>query len=143
MTHGRSEEAWEILARLHYDPKDASQTFAREEFYQISSQVAMDKAAYGDFTFLDLFRKSAFRKRMLISALIMYMSQTQGNLVIYSNIVSLVVGLGYNNVQSLILSGGFISTGCVMSFVNSTYLDRLGRVRSMRTLQFLPKLNQC
>lgn len=97
--------------------------------------MATDKLAYGNVTILDLFRKPHFRKRMLISALVMYMSQTQGNLVIYSNIVSLVAGLGYNNAQSLILSGGFISTGCVMSFVNTTYLDRLGRVRSMSKLQ--------
>lgn len=84
ISHGRAEEAWDVLGRLHYDPKDASQSFAREEFHQITTQLAADHATYGHVTILDLFRKPHFAKRMLCAAIVMFTSQAGGNLVIYS-----------------------------------------------------------
>lgn len=35
LSKGREEEAWEVLSRLHRDPTDANNEFARREFYQM------------------------------------------------------------------------------------------------------------
>ncbi|KAF4631073.1 hypothetical protein G7Y89_g7062 [Cudoniella acicularis] len=131
MAHGRSDEAWDILGRLHYSDTDPSQAFAREEFFQITTQLAADQAKYGDVSVLDLFRRPEFRKRMIAAAIIMATSQATGNLVIYSNIAILYQGLGLSNTVSLVVSGAYITWACVMNFVNSTFLDRMGRVTSL------------
>jgi hypothetical protein len=81
---GKNDEAWAILSRMHNDPKNADQMFAREEFYQITAQCAADQAAYGDVSYLDLFRRPHFRKRALIATLVMWASQANGAIVIYS-----------------------------------------------------------
>lgn len=81
---GRADEAWKVLARLYHNPSDAQELFAREQFFQITAQCQADQAAYGDVNYLDLFRKPHFRKRALIGTLIMWASQANGAIVIYS-----------------------------------------------------------
>ncbi|CAK7201478.1 hypothetical protein SEUCBS139899_004182 [Sporothrix eucalyptigena] len=134
VSNGRKEEAWAILARLHYDPKDPEQSFAHREFAQITQQIALDKSTYGDVGYVDLFTRPHFRKRTLIGALVMWASQANGAIVIYSNIVSLVAGLGFSSTDSLLLSAGWITLACVGNFTNAYFLDKLGRVRSMTAL---------
>ncbi|EXJ93636.1 hypothetical protein A1O1_02028 [Capronia coronata CBS 617.96] len=131
VSKGRPDEAWKILAKLHYDPKDPEQLFAREEFFQITSQCAADKASYGDVSLLHLFTKPHLRKRTLVATLVMWASPANGAIVIYSNIVVLVAGLGFDSADSLLLSAGWITLACVGNFANAFYLDKLGRVRSM------------
>lgn len=148
---GRSKEAWNILARLHSRPGQADQLFAREEFFQISAQCKADQDAYGSVNYVDLFRRPHFRKRTLIATLVMWASQCNGAIVIYSefavrtrpiferadssvitgNIVVLVAGLGFSASASLFLTGGWITLACVGNFVNTLYIDKLGRIRSL------------
>lgn len=85
---------------------------------------------------------------MLIGTLIMWASQANGAIVIYSefqsvpqygeklsyltgNIVVLVSRLGFSATDSLLLSTGWITLACVGNFTNAMFLDRLGRVRSL------------
>ncbi|KAL1887964.1 hypothetical protein Sste5346_009846 [Sporothrix stenoceras] len=131
VSNGRRDEAWAILSRLHYDPKDPEQSFANREFAQITQQIELDQQTYGDCGYVDLFTRPHFRKRTLIGALVMWASQANGAIVIYSNIVSLVAGLGFNSTQSLLLSAGWITLACVGNFTNAFFLDKLGRVKSM------------
>jgi hypothetical protein len=84
LSNGQPEKAWEVIAKLHADPNDPSGEFAREEFHQMSEQIARDSTTYGNVTILDMFRKPQFRKRMIAAALVMASSQLTGNLVIYS-----------------------------------------------------------
>ncbi|KAJ3541040.1 hypothetical protein NM208_g4787 [Fusarium decemcellulare] len=130
---GRPDEAWDILHRLHFNPKNSvsSEAFAKEEFYQIRSQIATDLAAYGHVSLVDLFKKPHFAKRMACAALVMFTSQACGNLVFYSNATILFSGLGFDTGLSLVMSAAYITWACVMNFVNASFLDRLGRVRSM------------
>ncbi len=88
LTKDRREEAWAIIAKLHAHADDANDHFAKEEFDQISHQVVSDRAAYGDVTVFDLFRKPNYRKRMVCGGLTMFALQTSGNLVIYSTFLS-------------------------------------------------------
>jgi hypothetical protein len=84
LSNGQPEKAWAVIAKLHADPNDPSGEFAREEFHQMSEQIARDNLTYGNVTILDMFRKPQFRKRMIAAALVMASSQLTGNLVIYS-----------------------------------------------------------
>jgi MFS family permease len=84
LSNGQPEKAWEVIAKLHADPNDPSGEFAREEFHQMSEQIARDNITYGNVTILDMFRKPSFRKRIIAAALVMASSQLTGNLVIYS-----------------------------------------------------------
>jgi len=86
ISNGQPEKAWTIIARLHHDPRDPNGVFAREEFHQMSEQIARDNATYGHVTVMDMFRKPQFRKRMIAAAVVMAASQLTGNLVIYSTI---------------------------------------------------------
>lgn len=84
VSEGRNEEASTILAQLHSTSADTENLFAREEFFQITSQYNADKQAYGDVGYLDLFTKPHLRKRTLIGTLVMWASQANGAIVIYS-----------------------------------------------------------
>jgi hypothetical protein len=158
LSNEQPEKAWEVIAKLHADPNDPSGEFAREEFHQMSEQIARDSLTYGNVTILDMFRKPQFRKRMVAAALVMASSQLTGNLVIYStslipssasspstkirfdadthgktgNIAILYKGLGLSDTLSLVVSGIYITWACVCNFINASFLDRFGRVRSMR-----------
>lgn len=79
---------------MHSDPNNADQLFAREEFYQITAQFKADQAAYGEVGYLDLFRRPHFRKRALIATLVMWASQANGAIVIYSKPHRLIADLG-------------------------------------------------
>lgn len=72
------------MERLHRNAADPEHTFASQEFFQMTEQVAADNAAYGDITLLDLFRKPNYRKRMICGAVTMWAAEASGNLVIYS-----------------------------------------------------------
>lgn len=132
VTVERKEEALAILCDLHSGGDSKSHQLATAEFEQITCQIAADQAAYGHISILDLFRKAHFRKRMVVSALVMFTSQAGGNLVVYSNITILYRGLGLDTSLSLIISAVYITWACICNFANASFLDRLGRVRSLR-----------
>ncbi|RSL83351.1 hypothetical protein BHE90_002253 [Fusarium euwallaceae] len=133
ISRGNTADAWNVLCRLHTTVKgeEHGETLAKQEFDHIRSQIAMDHAVYGHVSTLDLFCKPHFAKRMLCSAIVMFTSQACGNLVIYSNAAILFRGLGFNDSLSLVLSAVYITWACVCNFANATFLDKLGRVRSM------------
>jgi hypothetical protein len=83
LVQGRKEEAWKIVARLH-NSEEGNNSFAKEEFYQISQQVESDKALHSGESVWDLFRKPSYRKRMICGALTMFASESSAILVIYS-----------------------------------------------------------
>lgn len=80
---GRREEAWRIIAKLHGNT-EASELFAREEFYQMSRQVEADKTLYESEGLLQMLRKSSHRKRFFCAFMTMFAAQATGNMVINS-----------------------------------------------------------
>lgn len=61
----RLDEAKVILDRLHSDPSDPNNEFARSEFYQIQKQIAIDKML--DSSWITMFRKPSYRKRAFLA----------------------------------------------------------------------------
>lgn len=80
----RPDEAWKIVARLHHKSDDVSESFARDEFDQMSQQVEVDEALAADESWLALFKKPSYRKRVICAFIMMYAGQASGNLVIAS-----------------------------------------------------------
>jgi hypothetical protein len=78
----RIEEARIILDRLHSDPSDPDDTFARAEFYQIQKQLMIDRTLGSSW--MDMFRKPSYRKRAFIALGTTGIIQCSGVLVINS-----------------------------------------------------------
>jgi MFS family permease len=83
LTQGRVEEAKKILDRLHSDPTDPDNTFARAEFYQIQKQVVIDKTL--DSSWIHMFKKPSYRKRCFLCLGTTFTVSCSGVLVINSN----------------------------------------------------------
>jgi hypothetical protein len=96
---GRNDEAWAVTAKLHgtSDEKTDSHahSFAREEFYQMSQQVATDKRQAANESLWTLFSKPSYRKRMICAFLMMFASESTGILVVYSE-SSFAVGVSHS-----------------------------------------------
>lgn len=80
----RIDEARAILDRLHSDPSDPDNEYARSEFYQIQKQIAIDKALGSSW--MTMFRKPSYRKRALLAMGTTFFIQCSGVLVINSMI---------------------------------------------------------
>ena len=82
LSKGRVDEAWEIIHQLHTDPDDASDEFAKREFYQMRKQIELDitmKTSY-----YEIFRKPSYRKRAMITMYFTFSLISSGVLVINS-----------------------------------------------------------
>jgi MFS family permease len=80
----RRDEAWKIIARLHQRSDDSSDSFAQKEFYQMCRQIEVDEALAAGESWLALFQKPSYRKRVICAFFMMYAGQASGNLVIAS-----------------------------------------------------------
>lgn len=83
----RPSDAWKVVSKLHGSGEEADATvasFAREEFYQMSQQVQADKIMATGESFMTLFKKVSYRKRMICAFLTMFGAESTGILVIYS-----------------------------------------------------------
>lgn len=83
----RRDEAWAVTQKLHGSPSEADShgsQFAREEFYQMSHQIAADKITAANENLWTLFKKPSYRRRMLVAFLTMFGCESTAILVVYS-----------------------------------------------------------
>lgn len=76
----KKEEAWSVIEKLHDDPTDSEKEFARREFYQMAQQAAYDRTI--NSSWVELFRRSSYRKRILFGMFLMILCQSTGELVL-------------------------------------------------------------
>ena len=84
---GRNDEAFQVIQKLHAQPDDPDDTFARKEFYQMTQQFALDeqkKQNLGVINWWDYFKKASYRRRILIGCGATLSSACSGNLVVNS-----------------------------------------------------------
>lgn len=84
---GRNDEAFQVIQKLHAQPDDPDDTFARKEFYQMTQQFALDeqkKQNLGVVHWWDYFKKASYRRRILIGCGATLSSACSGNLVVNS-----------------------------------------------------------
>lgn len=127
LTRDRVEDAWKIVRRLHGDPNNEEDTFARNEFYQMVQQVQVDSTAWAQTGNKVLFTKSSYRKRMWMGFFIQYSAQTTGAMVIYLCMVQLYQNLGETGGMPLILGAAYVTVGAMSNFVGALLLDKVGR----------------
>jgi hypothetical protein len=80
----RMNEAKTLLDRLHSDPSDPENEYARAEFYQIQKQLYIDRTLGN--TWWHILKKKSYRKRALLAIATGFLWQSSGDLVINSKI---------------------------------------------------------
>jgi fucose permease len=131
----RPQDAWKVIQKLHESGKDSSRdSFAKEEFYQMTQQVNVDQEMARGESVKTLFTKRSYRKRMFCAFMTMFASESTGILVVYNYSVLLYEGLGFNNEISLLLAAAYVTVACIGNFINSILIDRVGRVKLLGKL---------
>ncbi|KAF2742385.1 MFS transporter [Sporormia fimetaria CBS 119925] len=103
----RDEDARAILNRLHSDPSDPTNEYARFEFYQIRKQIAIDRSLDGSW--VAMFRKPSYRKRALITIGTTFFIQCSGVLVINNYGPTLYRNLGFSPVKQLLYPAAWLT----------------------------------
>jgi hypothetical protein len=67
---GKSDEAWNVIKKLHHDPNDPSDAAARAEFLQITRQVEFDREQKSGY--IQMFKKPSWRRRCLLVMFLQY-----------------------------------------------------------------------
>ncbi|CAF9936030.1 hypothetical protein IMSHALPRED_010435 [Imshaugia aleurites] len=128
---GRSDEAFRVIQKLHAQPDDPDDTFARKEFYQMTQQFALDeqkKQNLGVVHWWDYFKKASYRRRILIGCGATLSSACSGNLVVNNYQVTLYTGLGITGGIPILLFAIWNIVGMLGNIVAATALmDRFGR----------------
>lgn len=83
LSHDRKEEAWNIVAELHSTDTDVDREYATAEFYQIQKQNELDKQL--DSSWVALFRRPSYRKRVFIAFALHWILFSTGNLTVTSS----------------------------------------------------------
>ncbi|KAL6246482.1 hypothetical protein RBB50_006719 [Rhinocladiella similis] len=136
---GKTDEAWEVLKKIHRDPSDADDSSARAEFTQIVRQVEFDKSMKSGY--IEMFRKPSWRKRSLLALFIQFAAQSTGILGISNYLVLIFGSLGMTGVMPLVIYALYTSVGTFFVFVAIYTVDRVGR-RTMFLIGF-PALALC
>lgn len=132
---GRPDEAWRIIEKLHDSKKDTSRiSFAREEFFVMKNQVAVDLELTSNATWMRMFRSKSDRKRLFCAFMTMFASESTCILVVYNYSLILYEGLGLSNTMSLLLAAVYVTIATCGNYVNSLLIDRVGRVKLLRKL---------
>lgn len=82
LTKGRTEQAWQIIERLHRTSDDPNGDYAHEEFEQMKTQIALDRTL--DSSWKILLTRRSYRKRVLIACALLSFIYSSGTLVISS-----------------------------------------------------------
>jgi hypothetical protein len=80
---GRRSEAWEIIKRMHANPKqDPRDESAKRELYQIQKQVDMDRTL--DTSYMTILKQPSLMRRAWMTVLLELLIMSSGVLVILS-----------------------------------------------------------
>jgi sugar porter (SP) family MFS transporter len=132
---GRTDDATEILEKLHRTKSDPSARLAHAEMLQIVAQVKVEKTLPHSYWYI--LSNAHLRKRAYCSIVTFAMVQSSGLLVIFNLMPLLFAGLGFDNVLQLGLSIVWFTVGACCASVNALIADRVGRVKLMTIGGFL------
>jgi hypothetical protein len=78
----QTDKAWEIVKNLHSTKEDVDHTYARGEFHQMRTQLAIDRTLKSGY--IEMFRRPSYRKRVFMGMGLTFALQSSGVLVINS-----------------------------------------------------------
>lgn len=85
----RNEEAWQVIHRLHSDPEDPTDSFAKSEMLQITEQFSLDKRrmeSMGIKKWWNFFQQPSYRRRLGVGVLATMTVACSMNLVMNSKL---------------------------------------------------------
>lgn len=131
LSQDNEEKAWQNLRKLHSDPTDPTDTFAKDEYYQMTQQLALERerrAAMNVNYWWDFFKSASFRKRLMVGVGAQVVNSFTGNLVIANYQVAMYGRLGVSDSISILLIACWNMVG-IWGNVTSAFfiLDRFGR----------------
>ena len=132
VSKGRVDDAWAILQRLHQGPDSTDDSFAREEFRLIHDQLAKDEQALRNDGRWQLFTKPTYRKRIILSVMVVVGTQNTAILVITNYNALFYQSLGLSNSEALLTSAGFQTWAVIWGFIGLPLSDRFGRRQMLR-----------
>lgn len=115
--HNRLDEARAVMKTLE-------DGFDDEKFDIIVEQIANENS---HSSWSSLFTVPAYRKRLFVGFMAMIGGQATGTLVVTNYTPALLKGLGFSNLNQLLLSAGYITTGLIWNFICALILDIVGR----------------
>jgi MFS family permease len=131
LSKGNKEHAWRNLQRLHANPDDPEDTFARKEFYQMTQQFLLEqqrREQLGVVHWWDFFKRKSFLHRVAIGMGSQLINVGTGNLVVNNYQVSLYQRLGVTGGIPILLIAFW---NCVGIWGNTTsaffIMDKYGR----------------
>ena len=132
MSRDRDQEAFEILRRLHRDLNDAGDSFAQRELNLIHKQIAEDNRALREGGKWQIFTQPTYRKRIVLSCLVVIGTQNTAVLVVNNFNALLYQSLGLSNSEALIVSAGYNTWAMLANFMGAPLSDRVGRRKLLR-----------
>ncbi|KAJ5648707.1 hypothetical protein N7490_005079 [Penicillium lividum] len=133
ISNGRTDEAWDILRRLHSNPKDPEHLFAKKELYQIHQQVQLDNAQSVDIKsgYLNIFKNKSLRKRAFIAMFLTFSQMSSGALVVNNYGGLIYKSLGFDSAAVLQIQGGYQLCGWIVNTLCMFVIDRFPRNKLM------------
>ncbi|KAF7562318.1 hypothetical protein G7046_g1848 [Stylonectria norvegica] len=125
LMHGRTEEAWKVVARLHGSPKDPEQIWAKEEMFQMQTQADHDRELHTSW--FQMFKRLSYRRRLVLGCGLAALGQCTGVLVIQNYGPIFYKALGFDSHQQLTLQAGRDSIAFLGNTIGALLLDRMGR----------------
>lgn len=135
LSKNRQSEAWHILQRLRRSDADPDDIIAREELYQITQQLDLDRAklaASGRSIWATVLIKPSYRKRLIIGFLTQWGAEFAGPLIINNYSVILYTNLGETGHMPLLLSALWLTTAGLIYNPGGAWLhDKVNSRRGM------------
>jgi len=78
LQQNRSDEAHDVIRKLHHNPRDAHETTATKEFYQMKKQLELDRQISANTGAFDIFKGGPNRRRALVGFTLMFGNQFTG-----------------------------------------------------------------
>jgi MFS family permease len=82
LSKAKFEQAWAIVHRMHSDPNDPNDEFAKREFYQMRKQIELDVTFATSYW--EIFKKPSLRKRAYMTIFLEFCLMSSGILVVLS-----------------------------------------------------------
>ncbi|KAK5095207.1 hypothetical protein LTR70_003635 [Exophiala xenobiotica] len=126
---GRTQEAHDVLVKLHSHKSDPAHEVAEAEFYQINKQVAIDRTLGTSWKIM--FTKPSYRKRALLAVGTTGIIQCSGVLVINNYGPTLYANLGFSTVKQLLYPALWLVFALFMNIMGMFLVDRFSRPKFM------------
>ncbi|KAJ4988572.1 hypothetical protein SVAN01_05863 [Stagonosporopsis vannaccii] len=123
MLQDRVEQAKQVIFKLHSTKGDDS--FATQEFDEIQRQTAIDKKL--DTSWMSMFTKASYRRRVAITCFYCFLSQSTAILVVNNYGPTFYAALGFDVRQTLFLTAGWVSVSIPFCLIGAFLSDIIGR----------------